>query len=36
MKKLMSGQFQSLPRFYLYKLVDLVVNGQFRPLDTPK
>ena len=36
MKKLTFTQFQSLPRFYSYKLVDLVVNGQFCPLFNPK
>ena len=35
MKKLTFAQFESLPRFYSYKLVDLVVNGQFLPLLTP-
>ena len=32
MKKLTFAQFKSLPTFYSYKLVDLVVNGQLLPL----
>ena len=36
MKKMTFALFQSLPRFYSYKRVDLVVNGQFWVLFTPK
>ena len=34
MKKLTFAQFKSLPRFYSYKLINLVVNGQLLPLYT--
>ena len=36
MKKITFALFQSLPRFYSYEQVDLVVNWQFWVLFRPK